>query len=297
MTLKIRNNYQTTDTFSIQGEFYPPEQYADRISGKLHYDPYWGAKLNFVTKSQKIDSPVLHGVLGDGSICTLFGPFHPENGNRFRKNDLVVLTGNLTCSHLLLGEHVNLSTKFTSVNFKPLNMEGFFTNQANSSAIKSSDKDFKEYTLDNFKLKVTFDNSLKYISSLSANLFTDTEEAERLLAKLDEQLSSLSVRPEIWIRQGYDSMISLEYIEEKSLGKVIADVFKICDFFAISLLRPVIAEKITLNYLENYEINRIEVFPTAYIEESTLRLALSEAPHNFAPITLKNIFHWSKRSH
>lgn len=289
MTLKNRNNYKTTDTFAIQGEFYPPEQYANRISGKLHYDPYWGAKLNFVTQNQKIDSHVLYGVLEDGSICTLFGPFRTENGNRFMSNELVILSGDLTCTHLLLGEHVNLSTKFTSVEFKPLNMEGFFTNQANSSAIKSSEEDFEEYKLDNFTLKVTFANKLKYISSLSANLLTDSEESEKQLSKLDEYLNSLSYKPEIWIRQGYESMISIEYVQVKSLGEVVADVFKICDFFAISLLRPVIAEKITLNYLENDESKRIEVFPAAYLEESTLRVALSEAPHNFAPITLKKI--------
>lgn len=289
MTLKNRNNYKTTDTFAIQGEFYPPEQYANRLSGKLHYDPYWGAKLNFVTKNQKIDSFVLYGVLEDGNICTLFGPFRTENGNRFMSNGLVILSGDLTCTHLLLGEHVNLSTKFTSVEFKPLNMEGFFTNQANSSAIKSSEKDFKEYKLDNFTLKVTFANNLKHISSLSANLFTDSEETEKQLSKLDEYLNSLSYKPEIWIRQGYESMISMEYVQVKALGEVVADAFKICDFFAISLLRPVIAEKITLNYLENDESKRIEVFPTAYIEESTLRVALSESPHNFAPVTLKNI--------
>ncbi|MFT2092537.1 hypothetical protein [Paraglaciecola sp. 2405UD69-4] len=287
--MKDRNTYKNTDTFSIQGEFYPPENYEDRVSGRLHYDPYWGAKLNFVTKSEKIDSPVLHGVLEDGSICTLFGPFHIENGNRFRNRKLTILSVDMVCTSLLFGEHIDLTKKFTSIDFKPLNMEGFFTNQANASGTKSRDRDFTEYELDNFRLKVTFNNKLKGISSLSANLYSDTEYAEQQLDKLDEHFNSLTYKPELWIRLGYESIISIEYDTEKLLSELIADICNICNFFAISIQRPVIAENITIEFQEGDNNHKIKVFPSEYIEESTLRIALSETPRNFGPVTLQKL--------
>lgn len=237
--------YKHISKISYQGNWHPPDKYHFPLFGELIYEENKHLMLTingvFVDiNGQEIESfPIIHGLSVDGTRLTLYNSHAIQNERIFP--DFVAKEGTIKsyargksvilCSSAFVGVHINEKEKMVFnklfLNFENQELwlgEKIIDIQANTSRpdvkVIYDFPEVKEYELNNFKLKIHYENW--------------------------EQLGLFCINDVVNFR----SIIEIDFNESKHIDEIYRIVIHIRNFISLFSGYPINLNSISLNYIE-----------------------------------------------
>jgi hypothetical protein len=279
------------------GEFFAPDHYENRFSGKLSYTPETGVLLDYSIiglpgkgLSVPKDTDVLYGFLEDGSRCTLVGQFHPSIAIPLRGGHCV-MGGRNAFSLLMIGNFVKSDTLFQGVTFTLLGMQAFFVRDGREDFVPFSNTPLLELKTAYGKLTVFNNATFGSLGDITSHIFTMNGEAMEELKTAFGQIKARHPDSHFELRKSALSHdVTIKFSIESSVPQIYKRVSQIANLFALLTCSPVYPASVEIfgkDRQGNLEI--LHVYWTMVIEKRAIELATKKRFHSFMPITNSNI--------
>jgi hypothetical protein len=279
------------------GEFFAPDQYANRFSGRLTYTPETGVVLDYTIiglpgkgLSVPKDTDVLFGFLEDGSRCTLVGQFHPSIGMSLHGGHQV-MRGNNVFSLLMVGDFVKRDTLFQGVTFTLMGKQAFFVRDGREDFVPFGTGPLLEVKTAYGRLAVSKSARFGGLRDITSHIISTNRAAMEEIKTAFRQIKEHHADSHFEIRKGSISHdVTIEFGVESGIAEICKQVFQIANLFALLTCSPVYPDSVRVfgkDQEGNLEI--LHVYWTMVMEKRTIELATNERFHALMPITYSNI--------
>lgn len=283
--------YDFTVKHQFHGEFFPlPDDNSGRFSAIVTYEPYQGLILDYSIsdKNSPMSCDRLYGVLSNGEMCTLMGPFDFINSGVYRTNGGVTTrAGKHPFSLIVFGRFYTENELIDSCIFSFYGMQDFIHPQGFLSKVKYSDTPILSMQGDNWKIEVVNSVSYKMIGSSLINLIHSynqdamsdlTEKFEEILKNHPKAFFNLRDELKFFFRMyNYDNDIICNIVK---IGKILG-------LFSILLDKPVLPEELFLKF--SSDTYQAPVLYSIGVEQGVIDFAYSKVSYHYLPFNYKSI--------
>jgi hypothetical protein len=272
------------------GEFFHPENFEGRFSGTLDYSPEDGILLTYrkADDTQLPDSDVLHGVLGTGEKCTLFGHFTLRGSGFSTLNGLHTKTGTLGFKLLAIGEFLTDDFSTDRLTFTLSGLQEFFGPRENSakfqkSAIHTSQLPFGA-------LEVWATGQLAPLSNdIGMDIYCEDTDDMNELSIAFGIIKEKFPNKHFMLKKRSTYAMALNLSRSTSIFDAYKYVASISDLFALLLDSPSHPESLaTFFHKADTGISKIELYPSLRLNSATIKLAQKRKHHLQLPISASN---------
>ncbi|MCL1126728.1 ApeA N-terminal domain 1-containing protein [Shewanella surugensis] len=283
--------YSCFENYEFFGEFFADiDCNSGRFSGKIKYSPENGLQLEYCLSDNGAPSSCdrLFGILNNGKLCTLVGPFDFESGTHHH-GKVLVKSGLHGFYYLLIDSFVEKHETVKLTHFTFNGMQEFIHPQGSTNQLKYQLEPILTTNGNNWELEVENTATHSMVGDNLINLIdsNDQEAKEKLelaLKKIknDHPQSSLYLRKSLKYAFKYKSEFKL------NAEKTIDEITKIAGLFSILLSCPKFPEEMFF-YFDDNKKQGVHVLNSICLEHRTIRLAQKEISHQMMPLNWKQL--------
>jgi len=277
------------------GEFFAPDDYENRFSGRLSYTAEDGVELDYfeiVTPAKQHLSPrianILYGYLNTGNRCTLFG--------ELSKGISIPLHGGHSIMHgrqgfpvLVIGGFVSSAKVYSNVSFTLSGMQEFFTPKKRRNMLKLSPEPLLKAKTSYGTIGIYNTARLSPLLGIESLVHSDDVTAQQKLINAFKEIKNCYPNSHFESKNDLSHYITISLNHEKSIKEILKHVFDIAGLFALLTCTPVYPENIDIMTNEQDDPEILKVYPTMIREQRTIGLAARENHYVLMPITYSTI--------
>jgi hypothetical protein len=264
------------------------------LSGTLSYSIKNGIQLNFLCSTdRKIKkSKYIHGILGSGEKCTLFGNFDP-NVLRFHFGEISMCKGKITFEAMIFGIHITTEDKFDGIFMDFTNFQEFVHSQVFINSAKYSKQPiFTEYYGD---FEISLINSATFDlleSNIDALFYCKNENVELEIKNAIKDVIKKYKNERLFNRTNIEWKLLLKNKNSLTIDEVIHSTVSIEQFLSLLIFSPIRRTKLSILRRSDEQYCRSEysilttLFDISKYKEKVLKKNLL---HNHLPINRINI--------
>lgn len=277
------------------GEFFAPDQYENRFSGKLSYAIDEGVVLDYTLivppnkqTSLPRDTGVLYGYLENGCRCTLIGEFQnnlqiPLNGGHRvmrRKNGFTVL---------ILNDFVKPDELYNKVEFTLTGMQEFFSPEKHRRSLmlgKLLDPIETSYG----RVGIFNTARLSPVSCIESLIHSDDGGALRDLIDAFNKIKNYYPNSHFEHKDEVSHYVAARLNDNVEISRIYKQIVEIAGLLALLTCSPVYPESISIIIdHEGGHSGVLELYPTIIADQRTMALASLRKHHVLMPITYSHI--------
>jgi hypothetical protein len=273
------------------GEFFAPDQYNNRFSGKLSYAIDEGVVLDYTVIVQPDERPslprdtgVLYGYLENGRRCTLVGELRNNMGISLDGGHSI-LRGRNCFPMLILNDFVRPDKHYTEVTFTLSGMQEFFSPEKRRSLLRLS-KPLDEVETSYGRVGIYSTARLSPVLGIEALIHSDDGVALQELINSFIEIKNSHPKSHFEQKGEVSHYVAIRLNHGVSISRIYEMVAEIAGLFALLTCSPVYPESISIfNGREEGHLGLLELYPTIIAEQRTMAIATSRKHHDLMPIT------------
>lgn len=251
------------------GEFFIPDQYEKRFSGKLEYSPTNSIMLSYTIPGDDInllpDSKIVYGILNNGEKCTLIGSFSLRYGNSYNSSSIA---GKRSFKWLVIGEFIKEKELFFNIEFSIPNTQDFFDPNISNwehQALISLPTSYGKLEIWNMMGSNGLFN-INIIDSINKEALGELNIAfDNINAKYQDAYFQQ--------KQQYGIEFYLKIDSGALLDDIYENIMEIANLFAILIHNPVYPKKIKMSKeLDDGSYLDVQLYPSIVFNERTIEL-------------------------
>lgn len=274
------------------GEFFLPNKYKQRFSGKIVYSPEKGVIFDYTIIGLEVpnEASVLHGVLNTGEKCSLIGRFIPADSGISLKQEISTRHGKCRFQYLIIGDLITHKDLFSSCNFTLTNMQDFFFPKGFKDLVKYSDKPLVNLITSNGELSVGNNATFGFLGKdITTQIFSKNTVALDELQKTFIAIQDKHPDAFFMLKKDITYRIKEKTKEGSDINDILTSILNISNLFAILTFNPVYPEQIQIMKREKDTALTLSVYPSIRLEHRTLELCRHSVSHFRLPIKNTNI--------
>jgi len=277
------------------GDFFFPDDYDNRFSGKLNFSPESGIELFYLISSDaKLGSTdVLHGILETGEACTLFGKFSTDHSGFTVKQGFSSKKGSVAFSFLVIGDHLSVTPAFQEIIFSLSSMEEFFVPKDFKAQVKYKKEPLLTWSLPYGRLEVGLSATFNLVGSdITSRIYSQNDAANTALQAAYRNVQEENPNAFFMHRERISYHAYLKTNELVGCEDLYRHISNLAGLFAILVNAPVHPEEITVNLPGNGEYllpTKINLLPSISLDSRTIALAKHNRSHFNMPLTNSTI--------
>jgi len=275
------------------GEFFHPDLYQTRFSGSLEYSPEDGVVLTYRKADDgKIpETPVLHGILDSGDMCTLFGKFSLSKAGFTVRNGFYSSNGKCRFERLLVGAFVRDDFKVDDLYFTLSGLQDFLVHEGAKYAVKFEQGAIQRTALPFGTLELRTSAIFGPLpDDVSAAIYSHESEAAADLTQTFSSLRQRHPNANFMLKKDLEYTLRLRLDQPTGVLHAHRHVSDICNLFALLLDSPTYPEQIDVR--TQYEAVgdvTVSLYPSIGLNPATVELARRQKPHVLLPLNASNL--------
>ncbi len=283
------------DRTDWMGEFFAPDDYANRFCGRLSYTAEDGVELDYfeiVTPSKQHFSPriadILYGYLNTGSRCTLFGKLSKGISVRLHGGHSI-MQGGQRFPVLVIGGFVSSAKVYSRVSFTLSGMQEFFTPKKRRNMLKLSPEPLLKAQTSYGTIGIYNTARLSPLIGIESLVHSDHAMAQQKLINSFNKIKNCYPNSSYESKSNLSHYITISLNHETSIIEILKYVSDIAGLFALLTCTPIYPEYIDIMTNEQDGPEILKVYPTMIREQRTIELATQENHNVLMPITYSTI--------
>lgn len=277
------------------GEFFAPDQYNNRFSGKLSYAIDEGVVLDYTVivppdkqTSLPPDTGVLYGYLENGCRCTLVGEFR-NNVRMPLDGGHSIMRGRNGFPLLILNDFVKPDDLYTQVAFTLTGMQEFFSPKKHRGSLMLS-KPLVQVETSYGKVGIYTTARVSPVLGIEFLMHSDDGVALRELMDAFDKIKNRYPNSHFEHKGEVSHYVAVRLNHGVNISGVYEQVAEIAGLLALLTCSPVYPESISIIIdREGGHPGVLELYPTIIAEQRTMALATSRKHHVLMPITYSHI--------
>jgi hypothetical protein len=289
------------------GEFFVPNHYDKRFSGKVDYSPEEGLHLTYnLPKGHCFPvSDILHGNLLSHEKVTLFGKFAFTKNQPMRIPESVPWSGQDFFLFFIIGDFINSDEFLTETNFTLTNMQEFFSPKALKDMVKYSKQPLFEVNTDFGKISLINKGTFGFLPSDVASLFSNNnEDALKALESAFKEVTKKYSPSQFLVKKDIEYRMSIQFNSGILINDLYTYIRDISDLFALLMYKPVYPDEILVSKGNNDTSQKnLFVYLSLRLSKRTISICTDENDWSSMPITAEKInlplviANWLKTAH
>jgi len=285
------NNIKSLGSYEFFGEFSSnKENNEDRFPGVLRYSPYNGLRLSYSQSDDKspIECKRLFGVLNNGQLCTLIGPFDLSSGTSYY-GKFLTRSGEHGVRYALFGGFIEEDDLIEYCDFTFNGMQEFMRPQGFINY-----EDFKDGVIEksqghDWEVEVRNKATFSHVNESLSNLIYSKDKGA--LADFKSGYNKVKEKhPDatFLLRNNLSFFFRFRKKVNVVTEEAILDTIKITSLFSILIAKPVFPEEINLKFTHESKRN-LAVLYSLNLEQTTIDLAQEKISHHFTPLNWQDL--------
>lgn len=275
------------------GEFFHPDFHQARFSGTLEYSPNDGVVLSYrkVDDGEVPDTPVLHGILDSGDMCTLFGNFSLSDAGFTLRNGLQSFNGKRRFTLLLVGAFVRDDFKVDDLYFTLSGLQDFLVHEGAQDTVRFQREAVHSTPLPFGSLELRTSATFGSLpNDVSATIYTRDAAAAEDLVETFGGLRQRHPQAHFMLKKQLEYTLRLRLTQPTGVLEAYRHIADICNLFALLLDSPAHPEQIDVitQYETQGEIT-VSLYPSISINPATVKLAQRQKQHVLLPLNASNL--------
>lgn len=286
-----QESYSCFEEYQFFGEFFADiNSNSGRFPAKVKYSPSSGLQLEYSLSDS--DAPDkcerLFGILNNGKLCTLVGPFDFNSGTHY-SGKVLVRSGLHGFYFLMIGEFVEEHEVIESCHFTFNGMQEFFHPQGFISQLKYQKEPILCTQGNGWEIQVENQATYSMLGDNIVNLINSREdEAQEKLEASFKTIKKEHPKAYFNLRKTLKFFFRFQSQPKDKAGKSIENITKISALFAVLMSRPTFPDEITL-FLEEENRKHVHVLNSMCLESRTVQLAQKKIIHLHMPLNWKDL--------
>lgn len=275
------------------GTFFAPGDFDNRFSGTLRYSPEGGIVLSYLIPSHLPISPKshIHGILDDGSRCTLIGDFGSERSGFTFSHKQATQHGAAGFYFVRMGDFYTEDCPVSEVMLSLTGLQEFFFPKGFKNSLRfSAEPEFTVHAPFGV-LEVSHDASFHLIHDDIRPLFHSfdpdvLDELELAYTKIRENRKHAA----LMLKSNIAYRLHLKFDVGVSMEKVFEYISLLSGLFAILTYKPCHPENISIITANDAGAPTLhDLYPSLGLNEGTIRACQREDSHFNMPINRSTV--------
>ncbi|WP_147198408.1 HEPN domain-containing protein [Pantoea sp. CCBC3-3-1] len=277
--------------YEFFGEFFPDKNTKEgRFPGVIKYTPYTGLKLEYSLSNEKSPQECerLFGILSNGKLCTLIGPFNLSSGTNY-VGEFFIRTGTHSFPYAIFGDFTEELDLIEYCDFNFNGMQEFmhpqnFLHQYEFKEEITGKAESHGWEVQ-IRNKATFLRADKNLSNL---IHSKDDDALNEFKYHFDSIREKYPQASFLLRKTLEFFFRLSKESDVTTNDIILGVIKVTSLFSILIAKPIFPEEIILKFLDE-KIKSCSVLFGLGLEQRTFELAQENVSHFYTPLNLREI--------
>lgn len=275
------------------GTFFPPGGCEQRFAGTLRYSPNGGVVLSYTIPGfrELPECTELHGILDDGSRCTLVGSFSMCGAGSTLKHGQESRSGKQSFYFLVIGGFYSHDAPVEDVSFTLTGLQEFFFPAGYKDLVKFSNAPLATVSVPFGTIEITNVASFGFVpKDITSQIYCRDPDAIEALKLAFEKIEKEHPQAPFMLKKDIAYRLRLRFSAGVTLESAYQKISEIAGLFAMLNHGPTHPE--SLNITRQTEGGRPaseDVYPAMGLNQSTIDICTRKASHFQMPITQHTI--------
>lgn len=271
------------------GAFFPPGGCEQRFAGTLRYSPNGGVVLSYTIPGfrELPECTELHGILDDGSRCTLVGSFSMRDAGSTSKQGQKSRSGKQGFYFLVIGGFYSHDTPVEDVSFTLTGLQEFFFPAGGKDLVKFSNAPLATLSVPFGTIEITNAASFGFLhKDITSQIYCRDPDALDALNLAFEKIEKEHPQAPFLLKKDIAYHLRLRFSAGVKLESACQKISEIADLFAMLIYGPTHPESLSiLRQNEGGCPASEDVYPAMGLNQSTIDICTRKACHFQMPIT------------